>query len=542
MRQSRFDQIGRWLVPLFFLAWLGLGLMIFDDYGVTFDDAIQRQHGLISADYLNTYFDWYIGNNEPDYDLMDYEHRYYGTLFSMVGYWLECVFDLETFREFHLVRHLLVFLLFWLASVVFYRMLWRQYRSWAWALLGTVFLIACPRIFAHAFFNVKDLVMLSAYVFCMGSLSRLLDSQKWGWLLWHAFLTGIAINVRIVGIVIPAFTVGWIGLHILAQNKPWESLLRWIPKVAAYLMAAFGFTVLFWPYLWENPVGNLVESFEVMGKYIWAGQVLLFAEYYQAQDIPWFYLPSWMLLTIPLLYWVMFWRGVVPVTVQLIRDLFRWDWNWMHDQPWRYQALHLGFFLMPVLIVLIKQSTLYDGWRQMFFIYPSFAAIALLGLFQWSNAWSQRSNPNWKWALWIAVGLALGQIVWKMVEIHPHQQTYFTELAGDNRLIRFEQDYWGVAYKQGFEAILAKDTSTCITFYVSNYPGTANWQYLPEDQKVLFCPKWNFKDHPKYYLTNYRGETEMKKYRSDAARFWNPFHIIEVDGTPILGVYKLRDD
>ena len=50
MRQQRFDQIGRWLVPLFFVGWLALGLTIFDDYGVTFDDAIQRRHGLISAD------------------------------------------------------------------------------------------------------------------------------------------------------------------------------------------------------------------------------------------------------------------------------------------------------------------------------------------------------------------------------------------------------------------------------------------------------------------------------------------------------------
>ena len=40
----------------------------------------------------------------------------------------------------------------------------------------------------------------------------------------------------------------------------------------------------------------------------------------------------------------------------------------------------LAFFLGPLLAAIIFESTLYNGWRHLYFIYPSFLMMSMLGL------------------------------------------------------------------------------------------------------------------------------------------------------------------
>ena len=42
--------------------------------------------------------------------------------------------------------------------------------------------------------------------------------------------------------------------------------------------------------------------------------------------------------------------------------------------------LHLFIFFIPIFSIIILHSTLYDGWRHLYFIYPSFLMVSLSGL------------------------------------------------------------------------------------------------------------------------------------------------------------------
>ncbi|MDV7394606.1 hypothetical protein RZS08_24700, partial [Arthrospira platensis SPKY1] len=113
----------------------------------------------------------------------------------------------------------------------------------------------------------------------------------------------------------------------------------------------------------------------------------------------------------------------------------------------------LSMVLGPALLVILKGSVLYDDWRQLYFLYPPLAAVALSGV--------ERLQARDKWRTWVRVLVGLQLIVGmvQLVRFHPVQHVYFNALAGTSREYRFDQDYWGLAYKQAFEELARRDTS-----------------------------------------------------------------------------------
>ena len=524
-----------WLVGAFFGAYFLLGLWVLPDYGVGWDEPNQRNHGIVTVDYLNSKFGWYEGKFKPEADLLTYEFRHYGMLFQMACFAVERWLGLESFRENHLLRHYGVFLVFWLGSIAFYRWLLHRYRNWRWALLGTLLLVLSPRIFAHSFFNIKDSILLASYAFGSLTLWNFFEKRNWQTAVLHGLGSALAINARIVGVFLPAITLAWLALDFLLARQKWGHLRKNVPLLAVYAVSLSALTVLFWPYLWENPVGHLKEAFEVMGKYEWGGEVLIWGERFWARSsLPWWYAPSWILVTVPVLYTVLALSGMTRIVGGFFRRTRPWiSFGWYADRERRFDAMALSLFLLPILIVIYKNSTLYDGWRQLHFVYPPFVALAMSGL-AW---WTQKLRPA---VVWTITALCLAITAGHMIRIHPYQQASFNFLAGENRLMRFDQDYWGISYKQAYEELLRRDARECFTVYGLNFPAEANYYFLPDyaRQHIRFL---NGEDpDADYYLTNYRGHWDRDRYNRKKGPFKEELFAITVDGTKILGVYKLK--
>ena len=522
---------------VFFGCYLVLGLSILPDYGISFDEPIQRDHGIVAVDYMNQYFGWYEGKVFEQHDYLSYEHRFYGVLFSSIFYGLERWLGLEDFRDQHLLRHYGVFLFAWLGAIFFYALLLRCHFDWRWALLGTFFLVLSPRLFAHNFYNVKDAVFVSAYIIASYGLLRFFDPFSWRSMLAFAFATAVLINVRIVGLVIPLLVGIWL---IPALVYYWEHDFhrkRVIKNAIGYFILTAGFTLLFWPYLWEAPVQHLLEAFQAMGKYKWAGEVRLWNNTYQAQDLPWYYLPSWMLITIPLVYWLLFLRGFFPLIQKTLVPFFTWKWRAVFLDGIRDSGIVLSLFLVPIVIVLGLQSTLYDGWRQMFFVYPPFLIIGLYGL-RWQ--YERMSTNNGRVLLTIVI-ISVLTIGTQMVKTHPHQQVYFNVLAGSNPEFRHETDYWGLSYKQALEALLEVDQSDTVSYYAPNYPGAANREFLPPPLRQRLEQRWQYEAGATYYLTNFRSVVEKERFRKRTSPFDREVLMIQAGEIPILGVFRLNE-
>lgn len=521
-----------WLIRAFFLGYLALGLWIAPDYGVSWDEPIQRGHGMVSTDYINRFFGIEAPRFAPDFELETYEHRHYGVLFTVACFKLERLLGLQTFREQHLLRHYAVFLVFWLGSIAFYLLLRRRFPGWKWQLAGMLFLLLCPRIFAHSFFNVKDAVLVGAVLWALYTMVRFVETPRWTWALAHGLTSALAIDIRIVAVIIPALTVGWWVVHNLSKRpSPREAVV----PMLIYGVATMAVTILGWPYLWENPPGHLLEAYRVMGNYQWGGEVRLWGEFlYPKGGLPWYYLPSWMLITIPVGVTLFFLVGSGRLLYRVLKPLFRLSLKWFQQADLRTDALVFSLLAVPVAMVLWKGSVLYDDWRQMYFVYPSFAFLAL------SGAEGLHRNLRARWIVPALVSLTIGAATVQMIRFHPFQHVYFNFLAGEHRELRFDQDYWGLAYKQALETLLEKDSSTVIPFYTQNYPCTANHAFLPMEKEVRLVQVWGERG-AKYYLSNFRERRELNLFQNKTFPFLEPVFFIRAGETPIIGVFKVGD-
>ena len=148
-------------VLLFFVAYFFLGVCIFKDYGISWDEHLARRRGIIAFSYI-------MG----DKGLLTYKDRYHGPAFEIILAVIEKVLNpFKNLRRTYLIRHFFIFLLFFAGIFFFYRLCGYVFRDWKIGLLGSLFLILSPRIFAHSFYNSKDIAFLSVFIISIYTLN-----------------------------------------------------------------------------------------------------------------------------------------------------------------------------------------------------------------------------------------------------------------------------------------------------------------------------------------------------------------------------------
>jgi hypothetical protein len=241
-----------------------------------------------------------------------------------------------------------------------------------------------------------------------------------------------------------------------------------------------------------------------------------------------------MLITTPLLYTFLFLAGTGWIFFHLLKKEFTED----HI----IDFVNLILFFLPLLAVILLHSTLYDGWRQMFFLYGPFMMLSMTGFFALLR-WAKGLQPVIfsKWARMSLFMLVLASVISMtsfMIGHHPHQNVYFNRLAGKHTTRDFEGDYWGLSYRQALEYLVEHDTRDSILVFAINWPGRANADILrPEQRERLF-----FTDPEKadYWISNYRFPGEHDRYFRHDPPYDKVFWEKKVNGNPIVGVYLLK--
>lgn len=145
-------------VSLFFLALILLGLSIYRDYGISWDEPIQRNTGMVTLSHLweNVAPTFITGGHElkiPGYQntpLALYQDRDYGVAFETPVALLERLLQLEGPRNVFMFRHLVTFLVFVGGVFAVFRLAERRFSDWRIGLLAALFLVISPRFFAES--------------------------------------------------------------------------------------------------------------------------------------------------------------------------------------------------------------------------------------------------------------------------------------------------------------------------------------------------------------------------------------------------------
>jgi hypothetical protein len=244
-------------------------------------------------------------------------------------------------------------------------------------------------------------------------------------------LLGFTTSVRILG--------PFAGLIVAVygfRNRGRETL----PLVFLYAMVGIISMYLTWPYLWENPIGHFIESLRVMSSYPWNGLVLFDGQRYISTKLPYSYLPVLLGIQLTEPVWLLFLIGFLLAIVQITKK---------QDDQTSAKAglleLTLIWFVLPILGFIIFRPSLYDNFRQVFFLLPSVFLMAGL-------AFSRIKAPQWQLAL---IALAILPGIVDGIRIHPYEYIYYNRFVGGiaGAQNRFELDYWGTSYRAAAEYV-----------------------------------------------------------------------------------------
>ncbi|WP_157780933.1 hypothetical protein [Hymenobacter sedentarius] len=525
----RSSPLQRWVVPAFFAAVLVMGLLLYRDYGFSIDENQQRDTGMVSLKHVAQQIApaWVAADHEFDRyqtPLMQYYDCDYGVAFETPVSFLERLLGYNDIRHKFQLRHLCTFLVCFGGLIAMYQLAARRFRDWRVGLLAALWLLLSPRLFADFFYNDKDAVFMALFVIATNTGVRLLRRPTAGRVIWHALACAITIDVRIMGVLLPLATVGMLAWRGLLGELKWPRVLG---AGVAYGVLTSGLVVLFWPYLWSNPLENFLAAFHNMSAFRWGGSVLYMGNMTLATDLPWHYALVWIAITTPLLYLGMGLLGIGLV----IRAMVRQRWRLWASEEQMQDVLFLALCLGPLLAVIVLHSVLYDGWRQLYFVYPPFLLLALRG-------WVAAAHWRPRWAYWpqaVRAATAFGMlaVAVQMVRDHPFQNVYFNLLAGRHVAERFEMDYWGLGYQQDLKYIATHDPRPSIAVYAPPPNPTAMArEMLPsalrERLVIVYSP-----EAADYFITNYRWHPEPYPYP-------NEVYQIRADGRRVHSVFRLR--
>ena len=187
-------------IVLIFSLLLIVGVLNYDDYGLSWDENYHRGNGFVSLNYIRSLLELNIYPGFPDFE--NYFSAQYGVIFDLPMAYLEKLFLINDSRNYFLMRHLINFLIFFISCICFYLLLLRRF-TFKFAILGLVFFILSPRIFADSFYNMKDLVFLSLFVISLYFSIRFLDKISYKNAVLASLFCSIAVSSRIMGIIMP---------------------------------------------------------------------------------------------------------------------------------------------------------------------------------------------------------------------------------------------------------------------------------------------------------------------------------------------------
>jgi hypothetical protein len=521
-------------VFLFFMVYFLTGITVAGDYGVHCDEFNSHEFGVRWYRYAADV----VINGAPlkPEKIAIFHDIIHGPAIEMSFAFLAGkVFHLSDSREVIFLRHYGTWFLFYAGVVFFYLLCKLHFNSQKTALLGCLMLVLHPRIFANSFYNSVDIAFLSFYIISMYTLVRYLKTPSLIMAAIHALTCAILVDIRSIGLIIPFFTCILLFWDLADTRHDKKQLMAKTQNILMYSVGLGFFIILFWPYLWHNPLAGIIEIIKQTPRVAWGETVLYFGEYVKAKQLPWHYIPVWIGISTPLPYIFFFICGFFIIFTKCIHP------TRSSKSGVKNVSLFICAFLLPLFLVIALNSTLYDSWRHMFFIYPAFVLIALTGiagLFELIAKYRRGKTG------FVLKGVLLSSILLSflstgifMMQDHPYQNVYFNCLLGkkmEKAKDNFELDYWGLSYRKALEYIIENDKNNDIKVYDGMFwgPMIQNIKILPARDRQRIH-QVGTPEEAKYLLTNYRWHKQDYPYA-------NEYFSIRVGNAKIMSVFQLK--
>ena len=487
-----------WALAAVCALFLLVGALALDDYGISGDEQYQRLVGNAALDYL-------AGDGERAFDqLPDTLSRYYGAAFEApLALLLERIIGLEDSRDISLGRHFLTHLFFVAGGVFCYLLVHRLFGSRPLALIALVLFLLHPRIYAHSFFNTKDIPFLAAFMIALWLTHRAFRRDTLAAFLLCGAGVGLLVNLRIMGV---ALFAGVLALRVLdlAFAGSGGARRRALLSGGGFALAAVLAYYASLPALWTDPIGQFVELTRTLGGHPYEWFHLFRGEWlYSANGPPLDYVPVWVGITTPPATLLLALAGAVALAWRATRrppDIIR-------DGPLRFGFLLVALPVATTAAVVVLESNVYHDWRQLYFLYAPLLLLAAFGL----HGIMVVARGRWpRVGAYALAGGAIAVALVSLVRIHPYEDNHFTLLTDrttpERPESRYEMDYWGQYVRPVLTGILRDHPSGAIFVSPSSAFARLQIRALPPRERERITVTKDFRSGERNFLELHRSQ------------------------------------
>jgi hypothetical protein len=538
----KFNKISpKLLVLVFFVIYFLIGIFVYHNYGISGDEHTERETSLRQYRFAVSKI-YYIFTKKQvpgfEHDHIWYQNylqgmsndKYYGTFLQ----WPAVIYEhLHNFNlppsEIYQVRHLLNFTYFFLATICFYLLLKKQFQKRWLALLGVTVIILTPRFFAESFYNNKDILFASFYIITIYFCQKLITKPTIIKTVLAGIILALASNVRVIAILI-----GLIYFLVLLFMAYKEKKLKFLGLGLLFISIAGVAYIAIHPTAWGQETTFIIEVLKTFSNYQWSWGTLYFGQLVTSSTQPWHFAFGYFWATTPIIYSTLI---VVGIGAYLIKKLkiVKNKQRFLLQKVQNLDNLMLIFALAPILAVIILHSTLYQGWRHLYFIYFPLIYFLIYGF---------QSLKNKSLQLFLIVVLSGGLIInsYYIITHHPHQFIYYNPLVRAAVADNFERDYWGLTRKDLYQKMMV-DGATKDKIVLATADPITGYLYLhltsaEIEQKFKFVQEQNQADYASVIFYAYQGKEITNYLFENGLEAFIVVSTVEIDGIPLAVLMK----
>ena len=547
------EKIINFLTILLFCFYFFVGINIYKDYGFSIDEPFQRTTGYYWYIWIiNSFFENYsnLESLQNSFNKMEWSKEMlegtfleYGVFFDLLAVIIENQFNLKNYQDIYHAKHLLNFFFFFLSSICFFYLIKHRFKNIFLPLVGTVFYITAPRIFAESFYNCKDIILMCLTVFSIFFCLKVLKNYKTKNIILFSFFAALATSLRPMGIfIIFLFIIFFIFESFEIKNFFIKKINLILTTIMLYLI----FTYLLWPFLWTDPINNFLAAFQSFKKFeLGVSSSFYLGKYVNTSYLPWHYTFVWIAVSTPIIYSFFFLMASFNIAYNFVKNFLEININDYSKKLWsnyneKVDLFFLMFFLGPIFATIIFQSTLYNGWRHLYFIYPGLIYLIVYAINFLINL---NVNKILKNAFFLIVIFTIISNIFNLLKFHPYQNVYFNYLVEKKANSLFEIDYWGLGNAQSIKKILNNtDDSEEVSIGEASFTPLAYSRYIINNKKinnVVFSG--TTKNNQDYFITNYiyeRNPKFIKKY--SISKKYEKFFTLKRGNVIINEIYKKK--
>jgi hypothetical protein len=437
-------------IPLFlsFLWFLSL------DYGISYDESLHKNYGYFIYFYLIS-----LGKNPLALSYINL--AYYGGTFDFYSFLftksMQTLFNQNYLYEY---RHFFNGLIATIGYVSLY-FIGKLLHSRLLGIVSVVCLLFIPEYVGHTFINPKDIPFASFYTLSI-MLLILYKEKPNNKLIFYllAVCIGLALGVRILGVFlwIIFFTIHTIDF--LKEKKEFQNFRHYFLKLLILGSISYLVAISTWPFLLKNPIQGAYLSLKTMADFPWDGQMKFLGQLQKPSEIGRSYIYILFMYTLP--------DFMLLIIVSAIGSIAYFLYK-RNSSPWNSKTLILFMgSIFPLVLITITGSTMYSGYRQVFFIIPS---ALILFLFFIIILLEELNTPSISYSFSIVIHILMIDTGYTIYKMHPYEYIYFNRsfsggMEKGSKL--FDIDYWSISLKEASEYLSTHVPKQDVVYRISN--------------------------------------------------------------------------